>query len=174
MELRSQAAEKAAGLAVLASKTSQALQALADLEEIPVTSITLFESRSQRLAAEISGLKARANEIEIQKMPDSGTVDLEEQTGVDDLLMTTLLHESAGPSAQEALDWVSACEAVAVQRCHRGFGSNPRRMRLVWREGRIDQQSYILVNALMPVIATHDDGRREYDVKAGTFRPKSV
>jgi hypothetical protein len=77
------------------------------------------------------------------EVPQAGVVDFQAGAGAADaLVLAVLKHESDGPNAQAVLDWYEA----VLRQAKRDFGDMARRVRFVWRDGKIDvEQSYVQV-----------------------------
>ena len=187
-ETRRRAAKKQSELADLEAKTNRLLADLSSLEGMTFTQAILAcqpasdplqprpVPKSALLRTEISELSWRAVELESKKIPNSGTVDVEAATSLDELLFAVLTHESEGPTGQEVLGWTDACQASALKRggVNAQFGDLARRYRLCWTDGKIDlAASYVFVAALKPdrVSALHGP---ESTVAAATFRAASL
>lgn len=144
--LRKQVAQLQAELEKLEAKTLVHIRAITELQGRDFTAVPTATSsglpRSAQLQNEISGLEARAEALEREPVPTSGSVDLSDQTGTDALVGAVLRFEGDVPSVPEILDWAASCD--------RGrFGNNARRFYLSWKNGVIDQQeSYTQVAAL--------------------------
>jgi hypothetical protein len=98
--------------------------------------------RTYHLGIELEALRTRLAQL-TGEVPQAGVVDFQAGAGAADaLVLAVLKHESDGPNAQAVLDWYEA----VLRQAKRDFGDMARRVRFVWRDGKIDvEQSYVQV-----------------------------
>ncbi|HTX35409.1 MAG TPA: hypothetical protein VME43_10315 [Bryobacteraceae bacterium] len=159
--LRKQAGDYRAELENVERKTTKLLRELSALQDVAYTSLILQSQpkgeliiqgyhvpRSEKLRAEIAAMEVRAGLLESDKLTAEGEVDMDGITSVDELVLTVLKRKAVVPDAAAILTWAAACEKNSDLG---PFGDLPRRYRLQWRNGIInDRDSYTLVVPLAP------------------------
>jgi hypothetical protein len=179
-ELRKQTAGMRAELEKIAARSGELLSELSALEGIPVACVPATSatglSRSVVLSQRMNDLDSDAGILESKKPAVDGSVQLEDATSDDAIVLEVLNNASLSPSAEQTLNWLAACEQGAIAKFNiAGFGELPRRVVIAWRDGQIDvDRSSIYVASLAPKVqsqsAAHERGFSHYDVAAGTFR----
>ncbi len=148
-EFRGQALALRRQLDVLEQKTAKLMQTLGELQGMPFSASPTPTAPgiplSQLLLNKIQAAESQSSSLE-GELPRAGTVDVEDATGVEALVAAALRVDAEAPTTASILEWAASVERQAK----RDFGRQPRRYRLVWRDGMIDTaESYIQVSALI-------------------------
>ena len=163
--LRKQAADKSAELRSLESKISKALAQLAELDGCDY--VPSGTPRTGALRAQIPHLARVAEDLDQANVPVSGVVDVDGVTTADEVLLTVAAYPAGGPTVEQVLAWLNACEDAARKYRASSFADHPRRVHFVWDVDGIDvRQSVIFCAALAK---KQDDGKSIYP-ETGTFR----
>jgi hypothetical protein len=197
-EKRKQIVAKESELAELAAKVEKHILALRELEQVPYTAGLLSSQQidpmlpaagyhaplSSKLAGEIQQKKKELAELERWKLPEAGSLNLDDATSMDELLLAVLQHPSDVPTAESILEWHELCQAQSLK----PFGNLVRRVNLEWESGQINRErSSIFVRDLAKKIEGRFTGinpehaisadqefkppsASAYDVASGTFK----
>jgi hypothetical protein len=174
-EFRQEAQEARAQADRLVERGDKLLGAFAEIEEIEASTVIglcrdRLSLRTDRLRRKADDLERQAVELERSKVPDAGLVDLHEATHNDEVVAAVLAQDVVGPTINEIREWLAAVERASK----RDFGDRLRRVRLVWKDGRIDtESSYVFVPSLAPKIVLDGYGLATVvrsDVEAATYR----
>jgi hypothetical protein len=146
-ELRKQILELREQLEKLEAKIAKHVAAISELQGVPFVALSASAwnkaSCSQELQSQSTSFEIRAAALEADQLPQAGSVDVENVTTVDELVLAVLRHESDGPSAESISAWALGCEKHGrLSRMGRGmdqrdFGDSLRNYHLVWRNGVI-------------------------------------
>lgn len=159
-ELRAQAAGLRERITSIAEVVRSAIETINAAEEtkVAITALpTQPTPQTQLLETHAQNLCNRAIVFEIDPLPRSGNVDVQDTTDLTDLIKAVLNFPADSPNAQEITDWALAVEARGVDdgastyggHARRTFGDHPRNFHLEWKDGQIDPAaSSIQVSAL--------------------------
>lgn len=184
--LRAEMTQKQKEASELRGKTMKLLQQLSELQDVQFTEQILkvqaldgwnfAQPKLFKLEQDVLDLECRAINLEVSKVPEFGTIDLESATSTDEVIKAVLEHRSIGPSAVEVQRWSDAVEAGVRRKRNVGFNNLPRRVRLEWDATGIKDSSYIYVSGLATKAQSAyspADGilpAEGIDISSGTFR----
>ena len=174
-ELRRDAQETRRAADELMARGDKALAAFAEIEEVPLEKVVnvcrgYLTLRTDALRARASESEGRAQDLDRAGVPDAGIIDVDDVTGNDQVVDAALGQDVIAPAVDDIRAWLAAVEKASKK----DFGDRPRRVRMLWRGGKINHEdSFVFVKSLAPVITLGGAGLMEtqrYDVEAATFR----
>jgi hypothetical protein len=155
----------------LARKKAKLLADLADLEGVSGAFATDGVARSTALSSELDDLVRRADALETQIAPASGTHDTEDCLIITNeaIVLAVLKTPSIGPTAREIQQWIQAVELEALPRASgQILEEQPRRVRIVWTAGVINAaDSYIFWPGIAPPMMSMDGSSRVIGIHVG-------
>jgi len=165
---RSDLEKEQAALSAKVEKHRKALVELLGIEVVIVPAVPSQRSTVQSLGFQIGALDEKMLRLQ-EPLPDFGTIDLMNVTGIDPLIEALAAFEGITPPMESVLEWAKACEPVPGET----FQDLRRNICLVWAAGEIDpRQSSIFVEALCQpgLIGICSNRPVGLHLESGTFR----